>query len=271
MRKYIALLVILGLIEISLVLYLAIWREIFWNFVSVKNLEGFIKYLGIFTGVALVLCFATATSTYVRVKLAVVWRKKLNAKALTLKHIDIENVSQRIQEDCMTYPDYLIYVIYGITRAVLFFVVFSIALSIQFNVIYLICIVTFGIGATLLAKKIGYPLIGTYYKSQKVEATYRTTLTELDFMECIKLQLRLAAQEKKLKYFQGFFGQLGVIVPLIIVAPVYFTTQMLLGSLMQATSMMGTITEHLSYGVDNFATFNHLISARKRLLELGVL
>jgi vitamin B12/bleomycin/antimicrobial peptide transport system ATP-binding/permease protein len=262
---------VLGILEIAMVLYLTEWRKHFWTYVSDKNLEGFILYLGIFTGVALLLCVIVATATYTGTRAAIAWRQILNERAIKLQHINVENVTQRIQEDCSKYPDLVMTIGYGVLKATVYLVVFSIALCVEFNYIYLLLITAYAILATVVAKKIGNPLIKLNYQMQQTEATYRGNITAPNFKDCIMIQLSLARKLKHLQYFQSLYGQLGVVIPLIIIAPAYFTTAMLLGSLMQANSIMSTITDNMSYGINNFDVFNKLLSCHKRLKELGVL
>lgn len=271
MRKFIVAMGVLGILEISLVLYLTWWREIFWNYVAVKNMEGFIEYLIIFTVVALALCVIVASATYMSTRAAIKWREILNERAHVHKRSTIENVNQRIQEDCSKYPDFVMTIGYGVARAIAYLVVFSIALCAQFSWVYLVLIAGYAIIATGIAKSIGNPLIKLNYQAQQTEATYRNRLSAPNFKECLLIQLSLAKKLKHLQYFQSLYGQLGVVIPLIIIAPAYFTTTMLLGSLMQANSMMSTITDNLSYGINNFDIYNKLLSCRKRLKELGVL
>ncbi len=271
MRRFIIALVLLGILEITLVLYLTHWREVFWNYVSSKNIDGFITYLEIFTGVALLLCIIVATATYTGTRAAIAWRQILNERAMGLLHVKVENLSQRVQEDCSKYPDLVMNIGYGVVKALVYLLVFSVALCIEFNYMYLLLIMAYAIMATVIAKKIGNPLIKLNYKMQQTEASYRSNITAPNFKECIFIQLSLAKKLKHLQYFQSLYGQLGVVIPLIIIAPAYFTTTMLLGSLMQANSIMSTITDNMSYGILNFDQFNKLLSCRTRLLELGVL
>lgn len=271
MKKYLIAVGFLGAIEIALVLYLTTWREIFWNYVAAKDLEGFILYLGIFTVVALCLCVITASATYLATKAAIHWRVKLNEKGLALKHLSMENTNQRIQQDCSDYPNLVVNIVYGVVRSIVYCVVFSIALSIQFTIMYLLLISAYAILSTYIARKVGHPLISLNYQAQQVEATYRNSLTVRNFCECLQVQFSLARKLKHLQYFQSLYGQLGVVIPLIIIAPAYFSTGMTLGSLMQANSIMSTISDNLSYGINNFDVFNKLLSCRRRLLELGVL
>jgi len=270
MKKYVLIMIVLGILEISLVLYLTFWREIFWNYVSAKNSLEFLIFLGIFTVVALLLCFITSMSTYIGTLAAIKWREKLNLAAHNCNS-QVENTNQRIQEDCAVYPQLIVTILYGLLKSITYTIVFAVTLSVTFKISYLLLISIYAILSTLIAHRIGTPLIKLNYMSQQVEATYRNDLTLPKFRECIFVQLNLARKLKHLQYFQSFYGQIGVVIPLLIVAPDYFMTGMLLGGLMQANSLMSTISENLSYGINNFDVFNKLLSCRKRLKEIGVL
>lgn len=271
MKKYLTLVGLLGLVEIGLVLYLTYWREIFWNYVAGKDFQGFALYLGIFTGVALCICVVVATANYCNSRAAIKWRERLNAKAHLLKRSNIENVNQRIQEDCSKYPDLVLQIGGGVIKALIYVIVFSVALALKFSWVYLVLIIAYALIATGVARAIGNPLINLNYKLQQVEATYRNRLSQANFKQCILTQINIAKKLKHLQYFQSLYGQLGVIIPLLILAPDFFATAMTLGSLMQANSIMGTITDNLSYGVNNFDVLNKLLSCRKRLKEINII
>ena len=279
MRKYLALIGVLSGLEIALVLYLSFWREAFWSDVTVKNLHGFTNQLLIFTVVALILCLITGCSGYVASLTAIEWRKKLNSRATLIGSDNkIENVNQRIQEDCRDYPTLVINIGVGTVKAITYVIVFAISLIYNFSVIYLIIISVYTLLSTLLAKKIADPLISLNYRTQQAEATYRNNLQgsnkkliALSFTNCISIMLQLAKKTKHLQYFQSLYGQVGVIIPIIIVAPAYFIGSMTFGLLMQATNTMSIITDNLSFGITSFNDINRLLSCRKRLKEINLL
>ncbi len=271
MRKYIVYMVILSIIEISLAFYLTEWRNVFWTYVEKRNYNGFLVQIGVFTGVALILCFVASYAQYFGTMAAIKWRERLNTRTSSLAISNIENLNQRIQEDCMKYPDLMIQVVFGLGKSLAYIVVFSISLVISFSYIYLLIIVTYAIISTWIAKRISMPLISLNYQSQRAEATYRNELKSVNFNSCIDIMLGLARKTKHLSYFQTFYGQIAVILPIIIAAPAYFTAALTLGSLMQCTGIMSTVSENLSYGINSFNTINKLISCRKRLLEIGVI
>lgn len=270
MRKYLIVLVILGGLEIALSLFLTSWREHFWNAVSNKQQLDFIHQLLVFTGVALAICLVSGIAGYLLSLCTIRWRRELNATAR--KHaIGVENVNQRIQEDCMAYPDLILNLTYGACKAVFYILVFSISLIYSYNAVYLGILVTYACTGMLITKYIAKPLIKLNYEQQRAEASYRNQLSISNFQDCIRIMLGLAKKQKHLTYFQQFYRQLGVVIPLIIIAPMYFTTVMTLGSLMRFTSLGNTILDNLGYGVYSFGMVNKFLSCRKRLKEAQII
>lgn len=272
MKKYIIWLILFAALEISLALYLTFWREHFWNAISLKQGQEIVTQLGVFTAVALVICFVSGFSGYLVSLTAIKWRERLNAKALGMTHDkSIENVNQRVQEDCMSYPDTFINLSYGTIKAILYIIVFCTSLCLSFSWLYLTLLLGYTIVGTYITKKIATPLISLNYQQQRLEATYRNDLTIPNFKECIIVMLGLAKKQKHLTYFQQLYLQVGVILPILLIAPVYLTTGMTIGVLMRFNSIGGTILDNMSYGISNFAAINKLLSCRKRLTEAGII
>lgn len=303
MKKYLTLLCLFAIVEISLALYLTMWREHFWNAVSLKQSNEFIQQLSIFTGVALVICFVSGVSGYLVSLTAIKWREKLNVQAVTISTVicdncsgsgqdverpdswrcypcnglgsvpntQIENLNQRIQEDCLSYPDLVLNLLFGTTKAILYILVFSVSLLMTFSWMYLCILVAYALIGSALTNYIARPLIQLNYEQQRAEASYRNSLTITNFADCVVIMLGLAKKQKHLTYFQQFYGQLGVVIPLIIIAPVYFTTGMNLGHLMRFNSLGGTILDNMSYGITSFANINKLLSCKKRLREAQII
>lgn len=270
MKKYIACLVILALVEISLSLYLTFWKENFWNYIANKEQLHFLQQLGIFTGVALTICLVSGISGYILSLTVIVWRKHLNTKAFANRDLRLENINQRHQEDCWQYPDLFLNLIFGFGKSLVYIVVFGISLLISFSWGYLLALITYSIIGMAVTKWIATPLIALNYEQQRAEATYRNDLSISNFEDCIRIMFGLAKKTKHLTYFQQLYGQVGVVLPLVMVAPLYFHSGMTLGLLMRFNSLGGTILDNLSYGVTSFAIINKWISCRRRLRELGV-
>lgn len=270
MRKYIIALILLGALEIALSLYLTTWREHFWNAISNRQGMDFIHQLIIFTGVALTICITSGASGYTLSLLSIRWRRILNAKALKASH-SVENANQRVQEDAMAYPDLMLGLSVGAIKALFYVIVFSVSLMCSYNAFYLVILFVYAMIGMAVTHYIAKPLIHLNYEQQRAEATYRNNLSITNFKDCVYIMLGLAKKQKHLTYFQQFYGQLGVIVPLLLIAPLYFTTSMALGSLMRFNSLGSTILDNLLYGVNSFGMLNKLISCRKRLKEIGII
>ncbi len=270
MRKYIIYIVLLALIEISLALYLTFWKELFWNYVEQKDFHGFCIQIGVFTIVALLFCFVSAYSDYFSTLCAIKWREKLNNKAYSTIS-NLENVNQRIQDDCYQYPSLMLTVLCGLGKSIVYVLVFSISLAINFNLVYLGIIVAYASISTIIAQRIAKPLLSLNYATQQAEATYRNDLSGFNFKNCIKIMTGMALKTKRLAYFQTFYGQIAVVLPIIIVSPAYFGSALTLGALMQATGTMGTITDNLSFGITAFNQINKLSSCKRRLKEINVI
>jgi len=278
MRKYISYVILLSLIEISAALYLTFWRELFWNYVEARNFHGFCVQIAVFTGVALIFCLVNAYAGYFTTLCAIKWRESLNFRARSIVH-EAENLNQRVQEDCRDYPDLFLQLVFGLGKALVYVIVFSVSLAINFNMIYLGIIIGYAAISTVIAQRIAKPLVSLNYATQQAEATYRNHLNhpersevalDLSFSHCITIMTGLALKTKRLSYFQTFYGQLAVVLPIVVVAPAYFGAAMTLGALMQATGTMGTITDNLSFGITSFNIINKYKSCKKRLHEIGM-
>lgn len=272
MKRYITYIIFLTICEISLALYLTFWRNSFWESVSLKNLHSFTVELIVFCVIALSFCLVTALSGYFITLCAIKWRETLTKRVKSTKNVSkIENFSQRVQQDTLDYPDLMLNILFGSGKALVYIIVFSAALIYNFSAWYLTIIIFYAIISTWVAKKIAMPLINLNYKAQVAEATYRSLLSEFNFANCIGIMTQMAIKTKHLNYFQTFYGQIAVILPILIVAPAYFGGAMTLGLLMQATSTMSTISDNCSYGITSFSVINRLLSCRKRLKEIKII
>lgn len=265
--------ILLALVEIGLALYLTEWRHTFWDYVQQKNYEGFKYELMVFVGVALVYCFVSAYATYLGTLGAIKWRETLTAKCFkhNSKCSEIENLNQRIQEDCKEYPALYVNLGFGTLKAFTYVLVFSVALVWQFSWWYLFLVLIYAIVSTIIIRRIARPLIALNYNSQRAEATFRNSIKAFNFSSCITIMLGLATKTKHLQYASTFYGQMGVIIALLIIAPAYFAGQFSFGALMQLNSTMLTLIDNCSYGINSFDLINKFLSCRKRLKEINII
>jgi putative ATP-binding cassette transporter len=145
---------------------------------------------------------------------------------------------------------------------------------------------------TWLAHRIGRPLVGLNFTRQRAEADFRFSLVRFrENTESIALYAgeddekrgfmqRFAAvadnwwdimrRQKKLMWFQSFYGQLAIIFPYAVVAPRYFSGAIALGGLMQTASAFEQVQNSLSWFIDAYvrladwkATVDRLIGFRR--------
>lgn len=270
----ILLLSTLTIIEIVISLYLIQWRESFWNAISDKNSHEFITNILIFLFVAFIACFASSFSTYCVTKASIIWRCSLNKKALSNinQHSNnILNINQRIQEDCKEYPRLCLLLIFNVIKSTIYVIIFTSLFIYHYNY-YIICgLFIYIISYTLLSRHVAKPLISLNYKSQQAEAIYRQSMDTFNFTACIYLLFGVAKFEKKLSYFQTFFNQFNVIIPLLFMSSQYFTTTMTLGVLISANSILNEIISNMSYIINNYQLINLCLASKQRLKEINVI
>lgn len=271
MKKYLTLLILFAVVEISLALYLTMWREHFWDAISNKQSTSFLQQLLLFLGIALICCFVNGVSGYLVSLTSIKWREKLNARAFCVREQQTENLNQRIQDDCAKYPDLILNLGYGVVKAILYIIVFSVSLIMSFNLWYLGILIAYTLIGSIITSYIAKPLIHLNYEQQRAEASYRNNLSVSNFNDCIMLMLGIAKRTKRLTYFQQFYMQIAVVIPLIIIAPSYFNSTMTIGTLMRFNSLSNTILDNMGYGISSWGSINMLISCRRRLKEIGVI
>lgn len=128
---------------------------------------------------------------------------------------------------------------------------------------------------TWLVHRIGQPLVGLNFTRQRVEADFRFSLVRFrENTESIALYSGEADEkrgfmhrfvavadnwwdimrrQKKLTWFQSFYGQFAVIFPYVVVAPRFFSGAIALGGLMQTVSAFGQVQSSLSWFIDAYA------------------
>lgn len=269
--KYIVIVVALALIECALVGYIGVWREGFWQAVESRHLGDFIRLLAYFSIVALAACFVYGYGQYYMSYAALLLRRKLTKKAWKTDYINVEGYGQRIQEDCFAYPRLLLQLGIGLLKAVIILIVFCGIILYQLNWYYLLIPIAYVTIGTLIAGKIAKPLINLNYLNQVVEAKFRQYLSRRNYALAHRNNYNLFKWTKYLAFFQTFYNQITVIVPYVIVFPLYFSAKIAFGTFMQVASAMNHIIDNLSYLVNSFNDINKFLSCRKRLKELGII
>lgn len=199
-----------------------------------------------------------------------------------------DNPDQRIQEDAQSFTTSTITLSMGVLNAVVTLVSFVGLLWVQsgplaFNLGgntytipgYMVWVaVAYCLVGSVLAHYIGRPLIKLNFLQQRYEANFRHHMVRVrEYSESIALDhgeavergqldgrfttvlanyLNLIRANKKLIWFQSFFGQAALIFPFLVAAPRFFSGAIQLGQLLQISQTFGKVQDSLSWFVDNY-------------------
>jgi putative ATP-binding cassette transporter len=134
----------------------------------------------------------------------------------------------------------------------------------------------YSVVGSVLTHYIGRPQIALNFQQQKVEADFRHRLMrvreysesialdrgetveqaqlELRFGRVLANYLALIRAQKRLIWFNSFFGQAAVVFPFLVAAPRFFSGAIQLGELMQISSAFGQVQGALSWFVDSYSS-----------------
>jgi ABC-type uncharacterized transport system fused permease/ATPase subunit len=204
-----------------------------------------------FAGLAGLLVFVGGITTFVLNRLAFSIREGLNnyytVKIAGLQHI--ENIEQRIQEDLKNFGERSVEFWFAILKSALklpIFVGIVVSLTQWWVGVVLILSVVLG---TLATKVFAKKLIALQVTQESNEANYRKGVKYSLFKEfqSIKYSFNLInTQVKKLSFLQSGLGQTFVLLPFVILIPLYLSKAITMGILMQAANAMGNVINSLT-------------------------
>ena len=285
-------------------------------YTALQNLDAptFWKYIAIFGVLAAVNVILVLFSFWVGQAQIIHWRLWLNQRMVgdwlggTAYHRmrfvrdPVDNPDQRIQQDITSYADDSQSLALGAVSSSVSFVSFTIilwtlsgpltvfGLQIPRAMVFLAFI--YVIIATVLAFRIGRPLIRLNFLNELLTASYRYNLVRIrdnseniafyrgEQVENTGLMGRFVAViantwaivYRSLK-FQGFnlaISQIAVIFPVIIQAPRFFSQQITLGDVTQTAQAFGQVEGSLSFfrlAYDDFASYKASLNRLTQLLD----
>ncbi|MEX3985434.1 ABC transporter ATP-binding protein/permease [Paraburkholderia sp. EG287A] len=149
--------------------------------------------------------------------------------------------------------------------------------------------IVYAIAGSLLTNKVAHPLVSINYQMQRVEADFRFGLIrvrenaeQIAFYDGMKAE-ELAAQDlfgrirdnwwRVMKYTRrysfvfNFYGQIADIFPIVVASPRYFAGVFSFGTLMQISDAFSTVSESLSWFINNYDTLAQWRATVNRLCE----
>ncbi|NLP63776.1 ABC transporter ATP-binding protein/permease [Paraburkholderia sacchari] len=153
----------------------------------------------------------------------------------------------------------------------------------------LLAAIIYAIAGSLMTNKVGHPLVSINYQLQRVEADFRFGLIRLrenaeqiafyDGMRAEALTAqdlfgrirdnwwRVMKYTRRYSFVLNFYGQIADIFPIAVASPRYFAGLFSFGTLMQIADAFGSVSESLSWFINNYDTLVQWRATVNRLHE----
>ncbi len=311
----VALLLLLTVMSVRLDVVLSYQSNGMYTALQELDAPAFWKFIGIFAILATVNVILVLITFWVAQAQIIHWRLWLNQRMVgdwmngaayhrgRFVSTPIDNPDQRIQQDITSYTSDSQSLALGAVSSVVALVSFTIilwqlsgpltVLGIQIPRAMVFLAYVYVIIATVLAVRIGRPLIRLNFLNELLTASYRYALVRIrdnseniafyrgEQVENAGLMARFAAViantwaivYRSLK-FQGFnlvISQIAVIFPVIIQAPRYFSQQITLGDVTQTATAFSQVEGALSFfrlAYDDFASYRASLNRLTGLLDV---
>lgn len=231
------------------------------------------------------------------------WLRHKAFYRLKLLGVTVDNPDQRISDDLNSFTEQTMTLFFGLVNAVSTLLSFSVVLwglsatlpltlgDTQYQIPGFLFwgALIYAIVGTWLTHLIGRRLIPLNFQQEKVEADYRFNLMRLrENLESVALyggeeveDERLRARFRrvidnfhriirtgfKVDMFNAGYSQISVIVPYLVVAPVYFSTRMPFGQLMQIGNAFNKVQDSLSFFIDAYQSIASWRAVTLRLTQ----
>lgn len=301
-----AVVLMLSLFGVRLNVLFSNWYNAMYTALQKLDESMFWIQMLVFTVLAAIHITRALVAYYLQQRFVIKWRENLNNDMLhrwmsnksyyRTYYLDspIDNPDQRIQQDVVSFATLSLELTLGLISSMVSVVAFTLILwnlsgpleiggfVIERGMVFALYI--YILIATVIAFKIGRPLIRLNFLDERLNANYRYSLIRVreyaesiafyagEVIESNKLLQRFKAVienvwaivHRSLK-FQGFnllVSQTAVIFPFIIQAPRFFSQQISLGDMIQTSQAFGNLTDNLSFfrtAYDNFAQYRAVL------------
>jgi vitamin B12/bleomycin/antimicrobial peptide transport system ATP-binding/permease protein len=312
---YLAAIVVLTLFSVRLSILFSYWNNGFYSAMQSLDAKAFRLMLLVFGTLALVYVAHALLSFYLRQSFLIRWRiwltDRLTERWLRRQNYyrsqyvpaGIDNPDQRIQQDVESFVDSSLALATGLLDSVVSLFSFSIILWSLSGALLLfgwkipramvILVYLYVAVATLIAVRIGRPLIHLTFLNERFSANFRYALIRLkEYGESIAFYRGEAVERENLAVrfarvisnqwtilfrsmkFQGFnfvVSQAATVFPFIAQAPRLLSRQITLGDVMQTAQAFGQVQSALSFfrtSYDDFAGYRAVVNRLSGFLDL---
>jgi putative ATP-binding cassette transporter len=290
------------------------WYNYFYDALQAYDQHGVIRLLVVFCMIAAFYIVLAVYRYYISQLFGLRWRRWLTEQFVgrwlqkrsyyLLENFDekTDNPDQRIQEDVSSLINFSIDLSMGLIGAITTFIAFiyilwqlsgELTLSLgRFGTFhipgYLVWVgVLYALIGTLLAFKIGRPLVPLNFEQQRREATFRFAAVDLRthaenvalyrgernqqsilyrlFGRVLDNWYFIILRQKVLLWFSAGYNQVSVLLPLVVALPNYFDKVFLLGGLIQSLQAFGRVQDSLSFVVNSYPRIAEWQAVAQRL------
>ncbi len=213
------------------------------------------RSVGVFTGIAMILVGVDGYLGFYINRLAFELRTGITTYVLRQmnegRYEEQALLGQRVQEDVGKFSSILCDLTANIFRAALklpIFLVVIIGLTHWYT--GLIILVT-TMGGTWLTRKVAQRLVPLQADQETNEAKFRESISLTKFERVREQFLLINAKLKMLSFTQSGLQQIFVLLPFILLLPLYISKTLLLGPFMQSVNALGKIIDSLLVLIDN--------------------
>jgi ABC-type uncharacterized transport system fused permease/ATPase subunit len=233
-----------------------------------KGIALFSLIAGIIVGVEGFLTFYTNKLAFaIRAGLTIFFTRNIK------KTEGIENVEQRIQEDLKNFGEksceFWLTVLRSIVKLPLFLGVIMVLTKWWVALIILISVIL----GTYITKVVATKLIELQAKQESNEAEFRKAIKNrfdmrISFINIHACFLKINKQIKKLCFFQNGLGQTFVLLPFIVLLPLYVTKVVTMGAFMQSVNALSKVIDSLTILIDKRQLIVSVSTCLTRMKEL---
>jgi len=270
----------------------------FYNALNSKDQVLFSEKVQLFFAALLIAVPITVYYRYLREKLSLYWREALTAKVLenyytnntffileTLR--DLDNPDQRISEDIRRFTQTSLDFFITLFTSLIDLLSFSAILFSIYPGLFAAIVVYAGAGS-LITTNLGRSLVSLNYQRLTREADFRFSLIRTrenaesiafydsnaglersylmkSFAQALDTQLGIITAQRNLEYFTTSYRYLVQILPSLIVAPLYFSGKVELGSVTQSFGAFNHILSDFSIIINQFEALSAFSAGLDRL------
>ena len=279
-QKKLSILVLLGLFcTIGLRVYFNYWNKFFYNSLQNYEADKVFYYLGMFAVAAGAFVLVTGFTAYWTRFLEFGIREHLfDRYSKTWDKVEVKNPEQRLSEDTIQFGRIMLSFLKTLINALVMLPVFLYILLSVANIWVATAGLAYALFGTYFSRRVAKPLVDLEFQQQQKEAEFRKQLTyavdvksnsifpTLDDIK--KNWMHLAKRNKYLSFYTSGYSQIGVIIPYILLLPLYLSKKILLGDLFQISSAMDKVLESLSVLIESRDVMVELTMVTQRLDQL---